>query len=41
MRSDVTATPAYKAAEAYEQFIVRGIFRYWTPLLLRAESWYW
>jgi ubiquinone/menaquinone biosynthesis C-methylase UbiE len=34
----VTTTLAYKAAEVYEQFIVPGIFRYWTPLLLQRAA---
>ena len=35
METDVTATPAYRAAETYERFFVAGMFRYWTPLLLQ------
>mgnify|MGYP000900732955 CR=1 FL=1 len=35
MEKSITATAAFKAAEVYEQFFVPGIFRYWTPQLLR------
>jgi len=34
----ITTSAAYKAAEIYEQFIVAGIFRYWTPLLLERAK---
>ena len=35
MDQGITATAAFKSAEVYEQFFVPGIFRYWTPQLLR------
>ncbi|RPJ45809.1 MAG: methyltransferase domain-containing protein [Chloroflexi bacterium] len=34
MEVDITITPAYKAAETYEQYVVPSLFRFWTPILL-------
>lgn len=38
MEQGLATTTAYKAAETYEQFFVPGIFRYWTPQLLRRAA---
>ena len=38
MEQNVATTAAFKAAEAYEQFLVPSIFRYWTPLLLKRAA---
>jgi ubiquinone/menaquinone biosynthesis C-methylase UbiE len=38
MVQNITITAAYKAAETYEQFFVKGIYRYWTPLLLKRAA---
>ena len=38
MEKDITITAAYKAAEVYEKFIVPGVFRYWTPQLLKRAQ---
>jgi ubiquinone/menaquinone biosynthesis C-methylase UbiE len=35
---DFTTSAAFKAAEMYEEFIVRYIFKYWTPLLLHRAA---
>jgi ubiquinone/menaquinone biosynthesis C-methylase UbiE len=34
MQPDINTSAAYKAAEAYEQLYVAGIFHYWTPLFI-------
>ncbi|MGE5531583.1 MAG: class I SAM-dependent methyltransferase, partial [Bacteroidota bacterium] len=38
MNADVAATASYQAAEVYEKFFVRGMFRYWTPVLLQRAA---
>lgn len=38
MQVEITATAGFQAAVFYEQFLVPGIFRYWTPLLLQRAS---
>ena len=38
MEQSITTTAAFKAAEVYEQFLVPGIYRYWTPLLLKRAA---
>ncbi|MEN6570827.1 MAG: class I SAM-dependent methyltransferase [Anaerolineaceae bacterium] len=38
MEMEVTTTAGYKAAVFYEQFLVKGVFKYWTPLLLQRAG---
>jgi ubiquinone/menaquinone biosynthesis C-methylase UbiE len=38
MDQDITVSAAYKAAETYERFFVKSIYRFWTPLLLERAA---
>lgn len=35
MGHEVLSNPAYEMARGYEKLIVNGVFRYWTPILLK------
>ncbi|MHC1783065.1 MAG: class I SAM-dependent methyltransferase [Anaerolineaceae bacterium] len=38
MEQDIMVSAAYKAAETYERFFVKSIYRFWTPLLLERAA---